>query len=51
MGIDVSKATLDISVRGKHIKINNSRAAINSFINGQLAGVDIRLCVLESTGG
>ena len=34
MGIDVSKATLDISVRGKHIKINNSRAAINSFING-----------------
>ncbi len=51
MGIDVSKATLDISVRGKHYKIANTKPAIQNFLTKELGGVDVALSVLESTGG
>lgn len=56
MGIDVSKETLDISLNGKHSKINNKKKAISNFITTNIrkldiAGQRIKLCVLESTGG
>lgn len=51
LGIDVSKKTLDISLSGKHYKINNSNKAILSFIKNNIAGTEISLAVLESTGG
>jgi len=51
MGIDVSKATLDISVGGEHFKISNKEDSLKSFINDKLVDLDIELSVLESTGG
>ncbi len=51
IGIDVSKATLDISLSGKHYKIGNTAKAISSFIKDDIAGRKIFLAVLESTGG
>ena len=51
MGIDVSKATLDISINKKHYKINNTDEAITDFIKSVIASNKIKLCVLESTGG
>ena len=51
IGIDVSKATLDISISGRHTKIQNTKSAINKFIEAELTAVEVELCVLESTGG
>jgi transposase len=51
MGIDVSKDTLDISVKGNHFKIKNTGADIKNFIKKVAKTLDINLCVLESTGG
>jgi transposase len=51
IGIDVSKATLDISLSGKHYKINNTAKSILSFIKDSIVAKKIVLCVLESTGG
>jgi transposase len=51
MGIDVSKATLDISINNKHYKINNTDKAITDFIKSVIASNKISLCVLEATGG
>jgi len=53
IGIDVSKATLDISMRGIHCKIKNNKKAIDEFINSSIASKEIAptLVCLESTGG
>jgi len=51
MGIDVSKATLDISLSGQHFKIKNETKAISTFIKTKIACTKVMLCVLESTGG
>ena len=52
MGIDVSKATLDISLQGKHFKIKNEKEAISNFIKLEIASkIRPNLVVLESTGG
>ncbi len=51
IGIDVSKATLDISMNKKHYKIKNTDEAITDFIKSVIASNKIKLCVLESTGG
>jgi transposase len=53
VGIDVSKATLDISMRGKHFQIKNSKKEISFFIKGKIAFKKIKptLVCLESTGG
>jgi transposase len=63
IGIDVSKATLDISVirlntdlsnkQIKQIKIQNNQKSILNFIDQELILItnQIKLCVLESTGG
>jgi len=56
MGIDVSKETLDISINGQHSKIKNTKQAISNFITTSIKKLDIanqeiKLCVLESTGG
>lgn len=53
MGIDVSKMTLDISISGKHFKIENSQKSILSFIEKEItckATLPTLVC-LESTGG
>lgn len=44
MGIDVSKATLDIFCSGKHYKIANETKAISAFM------MNITLVALESNG-
>lgn len=53
VGIDVSKATLDISLSGKHFKIGNERTAIFHFIQQEvtLKKIAPSLVCLESTGG
>ncbi len=53
IGIDVSKATLDISLFGKHFKIKNNEKDVFSFINKELTlnKVIPTLVCLESTGG
>jgi transposase len=53
LGIDVSKATLDISLSGKHFKITNEKNEILAFINKELILKKImpELVCLESTGG
>lgn len=53
VGIDVSKATLDISLSGKHFKITNTDQAISLFIEEEISKKNItpRLVCLESTGG
>lgn len=50
-GMDVSKDTLDIYVAGKNYHIPNREYDILAFIDGALNGVEVGLCVLESTGG
>lgn len=53
VGIDVSKATLDISLSGKHFKIGNEKNEIFHFIKEELVlkkTVPSLVC-LESTGG
>ncbi len=52
IGIDVSKATLDISMEGKHFKIKNEEASLSSFIEKE---INLKknfpsLVCLESTG-
>jgi len=53
VGIDVSMATLDISLSGKHFKIKNERSAIFIFIQKEITLKKIvpTLVCLESTGG
>jgi transposase len=53
IGIDVSKATLDISLSDKHFQINNTNDAISFFINEEIIckKIVITLVCLESTGG
>lgn len=51
IGIDVSKATLDISCSGKHYKIANTIKDISAFIKKDIAQKNITLVALESTGG
>ena len=53
IGIDVSKATLDISISGKHFKIENTLKSISAFIKAEilLSKERIGLICLESTGG
>ncbi len=51
IGIDVSKNTLDISIKEKHKKIKNTKEAIGEYINSNIKGMAIGLCVVEATGG
>lgn len=53
IGIDVSKATLDISLSGKHFQIKNTKEALSYFINETIILKKIMptLVCLESTGG
>jgi transposase len=52
IGIDVSKATLDVYFRpmGKAIKVSNNEEGITDLVK-QLKKVEINLIVLEATGG
>lgn len=52
VGIDVSKATLDVYLRpmGKAIKVTNNEEGITDLVK-QLKAVEIELIVLEATGG
>jgi transposase len=51
IGIEVSKETLDLSINGKHIKINNNLEAIYSLYKKDISSKEITLYVLEPTGG
>jgi len=52
LGIDVSKASLDICWQGKVVKITNEATSICDFIRTQLGEMTSQIfCVLESTGG
>jgi len=53
IGIDVSKAVLDISLSGNHFQIKNTKKAISSFIFKEIFNKNIQpsLVCLESTGG
>lgn len=53
IGIDVAKATLDISLSSKHFRIKNTCKSIAIFIQNELLDKDIspKLICLESTGG
>ena len=53
IGIDVSKATLDISISGKHFKIKNTDEDISVFIKTEISSKSFlpTLICLESTGG
>jgi transposase len=53
IGIDVSKATLDVSINGKHFKLKNTTKVISDFIKSEITDKKIapRLVCLESTGG
>jgi transposase len=52
VGIDVSKATLDISIEGKYFKIKNEKSSIYRFIEKEIVLKDKTpsLVCLESTG-
>lgn len=52
VGIDVSKATLDVYIRpiGKALKVANTEAEISQLVE-QLKSYQINLIVLEATGG
>jgi transposase len=52
VGIDVSKATLDVYFRpmGKAVKVTNDKAGITDLVK-QLKTVEINLIILEATGG
>jgi transposase len=53
IGIDVSKATIDIYFSEKHFKIKNDKKSIFEFIKSEITSKDIKpaLVCLESTGG
>ena len=53
IGIDVSKATLDISLSGRHHQIKNTKDDISFFIDESVTLKKIvpTLVCLESTGG
>jgi len=53
VGIDVSKATLDISLSGRHFQIKNTSNGISSFIKKKITLEENQptLVCLESTGG
>jgi transposase len=52
VGIDVSKATLDVYIRpmGKAMKVANTEMEISTLVE-QLKSYDLNLIVLEATGG
>ena len=52
VGIDVSKATLDVYIRpmGKAMKVANTQAEISNLVE-LLLSYDLNLIVLEATGG
>jgi transposase len=52
VGIDVSKATLDVYIRpmGKALKVANTEVEISHLVE-QLKSLDLNLIVLEATGG
>lgn len=52
VGIDVSKATLDVYIRpiGKALKVANIEGEISQLVE-QLKSYEINLIVLEATGG
>ncbi|MEH1779960.1 MAG: transposase [Nostoc sp.] len=52
VGIDVSKATLDVYIRpmGKALKVANTEVEISHLVE-QLKSSDLNLIVLEATGG
>ncbi|RCJ16994.1 hypothetical protein A6V25_29670 [Nostoc sp. ATCC 53789] len=52
VGIDVSKATLDVYIRpmGKALKVANTEVEISHLVE-QLKSFDLNLIVLEATGG
>jgi transposase len=52
VGIDVSKATLDVYIRplGKALKVANTEVQISHLVE-QLKSYDLNLIVLEATGG
>lgn len=53
MGIDVSKATLDISLAGNSFHINNTPKSIAIFLTNEVLAknFNLKLTCLESTGG
>ena len=53
IGIDVSKATLDIAMSGKHFQIDNTKESISQFVKQEIILKKIApvLICLESTGG
>lgn len=52
VGIDVSKATLDVYLRpmGKALKVANTESEISTLVE-QLKAYNLKLIVLEATGG
>ncbi len=52
VGIDVSKATLDVYIRpiGKALKVANTEIEIFNLVE-QLKSYNLNLIVLEATGG
>lgn len=52
VGIDVSKATLDVYIRpmGKSMKVANTQGEISNLVE-LLLSYDLNLIVLEATGG
>lgn len=52
VGIDVSKATLDVDLRpmGKALKVANTESEISTLVE-QLKAYNLKLIVLEATGG
>lgn len=51
IGIDVSKATLDIYWQNKSYKITNDSESVSEFIKSEIDVTQDLLCVMESTGG
>lgn len=51
IGIDVSKAKLDIHYRNKHLSISNNKKSINKFIKEISDNRDDTLVIIDLTGG
>jgi hypothetical protein len=53
IGIDVSRATFDVSVGGKYFKLKNTAKSISDFIKSEIVDKKIvpSVVCLESTGG
>ena len=51
IGIDVSKATLDIYWQNKSYKITNDSKSVAKFIKTEIDSKEELLCVMEATGG